>query len=119
MTATLMDARFTSNCRHCFEPMHKGSRIAYDRATKTAVHVDCLPADAKATLNPKLTVDLCARCLWRHKTGRDGLRDGLCDNCRGLKNETVKKLDLWGNTVDTFQTEAELNGFRLKQGALL
>lgn len=32
---------------------------------------------------------------------------------------TVKRADLFGNVIDTHQTEAELNGFRPTQGALL
>ena len=32
---------------------------------------------------------------------------------------TVKRVDLYGNVVDTHQTEAELNGFRPSQGRML
>ena len=32
---------------------------------------------------------------------------------------TIKRPDLWGNVTATHQTEAELNGFRASQGALL
>lgn len=32
---------------------------------------------------------------------------------------TVKKLDIFGNVIDTYQTEAELNGWKAKQGRLI
>lgn len=32
---------------------------------------------------------------------------------------TVQRVDLWGNLIDTHQTEAELNGFRPTQGRML
>ena len=35
------------------------------------------------------------------------------------RQATVKKPDLFGRVTDTFQTEAELNGFRQSQGRLL
>lgn len=35
------------------------------------------------------------------------------------KAATVKRATLWNGVVDTFQTEAELNGFRASQGMLL
>lgn len=37
----------------------------------------------------------------------------------GPRASTVKRVDLWGAVTDTHQTEAELNGFRATQGALL
>ena len=46
---------------------------------------------------------------------------GWCHECRATLATiaTVKHADLWGNVMDTHQTEAELNGFRASQGALL
>ena len=32
---------------------------------------------------------------------------------------TVKRVDIFGTVIDTYQTEAELNGFRAKQGRLI
>jgi len=39
-----------------------------------------------------------------------------CETCRS--KPTVKKLDIFGNVIDTFQTEGELNGWRPTQGSL-
>lgn len=36
-----------------------------------------------------------------------------------VERMTVKRPDLFGNVKDTYQTEAELNGWRVKQGSLL
>jgi len=32
---------------------------------------------------------------------------------------TVKRIDLWGNVIDTFKTEGEANGWTPDQGRLL
>lgn len=32
---------------------------------------------------------------------------------------TIKRIPLWGNVLDTYRTEAELNGFRPEQGRML
>lgn len=32
---------------------------------------------------------------------------------------TVKQLDIFGNVIDTYATEAELNGWRPQQGMML
>lgn len=43
--------------------------------------------------------------------------DGVAERLEAAM--TIKRADLWGNITDTHQTEAELNGFRASQGALL
>ncbi|MGD9934802.1 MAG: hypothetical protein AB7T37_13955 [Dehalococcoidia bacterium] len=57
--------------------------------------------------------------------------DDVCDRCLTLwldagepqmcpcQPATVHRATLWDGVVDTFQTEAELNGYRPAQGALL
>lgn len=53
--------------------------------------------------------------------GADGA--DYCPECykvsKGGRRETVKRASLWGGVQDTYRTEAELNGFRPSQGALL
>lgn len=55
--------------------------------------------------------------------GADGA--DYCPECyrasKGGRREvpTVKRASLWDGVVDTFATEAELNGFRPSQGGLL
>ena len=43
----------------------------------------------------------------------------LCPMCGDQAEETVQRATLWDGVIDTHQTEAELNGFRATQGALL
>lgn len=77
-------------------------------------------------------MQFCDRC-------KEGPDDGYCAACQpiaqaqdhaaGLDHEcgplcpiepaSVKRPDLFGNVNDTYQTEAELNGWRQKQGSLL
>lgn len=38
---------------------------------------------------------------------------------RAARPFTVKRIDLFGNVRDTFQTETELNGFRPTQGRMI
>ena len=42
----------------------------------------------------------------------------VIDDC-GPEPVTVKRSTLWDGIEDTYQTEAEINGFRAEQGTLL
>lgn len=70
----------------------------WDRARQAVTDVPRLPADSCACKGSRLGVE--------HRA----------DSCG---KPTVKRLDIFGQVHDTYQTESELNGWRPSQGRLL
>lgn len=60
--------------------------------------------------------DDCKRTIRLTDSIRESYEGGRCEGCRP---PTVKRIDIFGVVHDTHATEAELNGWRPSQGALL
>ena len=81
--------------------------------------------------DPSGWTNICERCLrpyWirasdaqasksRRVVSRDDSSPHVC--APNAETVTVKRVDLDGNVTDTYRTEAELNGWRPTQGAML
>ena len=75
------------------------------------VCADCRTPIVLGPLAGNMTPDCCETCGMEHLPPMESPYHEV--------TATVKRADLWGNVTDTHQTEAELNGFRASQGALL
>lgn len=84
--------------------------------------------------DPSSAFDPAACSCEEHECANVGVRDyhhagGGCLDCDCTSGHvpvaapspapTVKRATLWDGVADTFQTEAEMNGFRATQGRLL
>ena len=69
--------------------------------------------------------DDCKRTIRMTGSLRESAAGGVCVGCRvvreagGERPPTVKRVDIFGVVHDTHATEAELNGWRPKQGRML
>ena len=106
-------------CSYCHEP------IAYPMAGHTCRDGDGRPyppVNDCGAPEPETIRQWCPEHnLWCPFKGSDHQpEDGKTyRTTMDIKRATIKRADLWGNVTDTHQTEAELNGFRATQGALL
>ncbi len=71
---------------------------------RTFCGISCTQDNSARSSHPERPVT-CSDCL-----------DTVQPSDRGA---TVKRVDLFGNVTDTFQTEAELNGHKATQGRLI
>ena len=129
MNDRIADTRQCPYCRAWIDMPLRRQREAFDahklRCRAEDAETAGYPTFCGSCHEPRNSVELnnagtCRECrakFWKQDPDERAFMDGVKDRLEAAM--TIKRPDLWGNVTGTHQTEAELNGFRASQGALL
>ena len=129
MNDRIADTRQCPYCRAWIEMPLRRQREAFEahklRCRAEDAEVAGYPTFCTGCHEPRNSAELnhagtCRECLakfWKPDPDERAFMDTVKDRLESAM--TIKRADLWGNVIDTFATETELNGWRASQGALL